>query len=239
MSASMSETIATASYNVRRALNDDNPSRYSIDSTTLSYLIVTKAQELAAECGTAHTWVTTAFTLTVNSLTDYTLPTSVEYGTVELMRIPATGQTMQGVSMPVINAMREGLITGARGGGDPRYYCIYEDEPAAASVTAVKVRINTVPNVARDIDVYRSRIPSSTYTDATVLPFHELLCRAIERAVAMECLARMTVQQRAERMLGEDLPGVWGRDILEDIRREKYRQASMGTSQVLPGALSY
>lgn len=215
----MSETLAAARVNVWELLREQDTNALFLDDFETAHLIMSRAQEVAGEMGLGHDWQLAAFTLTAGSLADYdiTNPTNSEFVEVLKLRIAEIGHEIDRVSWDEIEVMREGLISTTGNGGDPSYFALRMDD--ANNVT---VRINTVPSLARTMDVLRSILPANTYTDATVLPFGSVLLRGIEKAVASEIIDRMPDQQLVMRKLSR----ATGQRYQADFERAKETEKS-------------
>lgn len=227
----MSATLAVEMALVRQLLNDDNPARYMVDSPRLARLIISKAQEWPHVDAA---WVASAFTLTANSIADYQLPTSFQYYKVLRMRIAATGQEIYPASLEEIQRMRAGIVTGSAGAGDPTRFADWED-----SSQAVNVRFNLVPSTARAIDVFRSVIPASTYTDATVIPFGDDALRGIEKEVAAMIANMVPAAWLAERGIEKSVIADFRGDAARLRDEHAKRQGRIMQAPVQAQALSF
>lgn len=231
----MSATLSVVRDGIYELMRDTNPFDRAVDPLTAARVIVHKAQEIGGRVGYGPEWVASAFTLVSGSLDDYNLPSALQYSQVQLMRIPATGLLIRRTSLEAVNRLRNGIVTGTGPGGDPTWFAIWED---ASQV--LKIRINTVPDQARQIDVFRSAIMASTYTDGTVLPFSDPLLRVIEKAVALELLASLTQEERSRLRLNPEVAELWAADVQTGIRLEQERRSRLRVATREPyGTKSY
>ena len=192
----MSETLVQALTNVLDLIHDYDVNNTFLDDVEMRKLIIARAQETGNELGLGHDWVASAFSLTPGSLADYELPTTVEYFEVLKLRIQETGQEVVKRSWDYIENARDGLTSSSGNGGDPSCFALRMDEE-----NKVVVRIDTIPSTARTIDIFRSSLPASTYTDATVIPFGVVLLRGVEKSVAAEIIDRMDEAEMTMRKL--------------------------------------
>lgn len=182
----MSETLLQGLTNVLDLIHDFDVNNTFLDDIEMRKLIISRAQETGNELGLGHDWESSAFTLTAGSLVDYELPTTAEYFEVLKLRIQATGREIDKVDWDTIERARDGLTSSSGNGGDPSLFAL-----RMTGTNTIKVRIDTIPGQARAMDVLRSSLPASTYTDATVIPFGAVLLRGVEKRVAAEIIDRM------------------------------------------------
>lgn len=228
----MSETLSTARINVRYMLNDVEPSNFAVSSMTLDRIILNKSVELGARVGTGLVWTASGVTLTVGSLSDYSLEDgAVQFERIVAGRINATGATMERVSFALINAAREGLISTASQ-ADPTQFALWED-----ATQVVKMRVDTVPSTARTIDFMRSTLPLRTVADSTLLPFSNLMLVAVEKAAAVEAAAALPEEELARLRLGARVIGEWQQDVERILVSEFERQASFARRNYGVGAI--
>lgn len=217
----MSETLDTAAREVRYLLKDLTPSNPDgLLDTDIYRALVRNAQRLASDVGQGEEWVTSIVTLTVGSLADYTLTesTTQEYMGITLMRIADTGRTIPRVSLPEIDSLRQGLIS-TSSQGDPYCFALWED-----SSQAVKMRINSVPSVARTLDAMRSSVMPAAYTSTTTLPFVADFLQVVHKAAACELAASTPEDVLAKNAFDRGVLPKWEAEIKVGVLREKQRK---------------
>jgi hypothetical protein len=225
----MSETIATARDNVYELLQDTDPFNNSMDPVTLAHIIVDRAQALGARVGYGPQWLTTAFTLSVASQADYTLASGFEYHQVLELRMPELGRLLRKTSRAAVDRIREGLKSDTGSTGDPTWFAVWEDQ-----AQATRIRIDTIPSVARTVDALVTRVAVTSYTDATVLPFSDTFLRVIEKDAALRVLAMLTKEERSRLRINPEIAELWSADIRSGIRSELERKSRIRGSSRAP-----
>ena len=197
----MSTTLAIARRSVREAVNDLNPANYAIDSVRLARIVSRKAQLLGPRAGLGLSWEAAAFTMDIGSLADYPLAGSVQYGQILQMRVTGAPPpyNLYEIDLDEMHQRREWIGTDT-GNGEPCAYSLIE-----GATQIVNVRLDTKPAHAYAVDVLRSTLPATTFTDATVVPFSSLLVEAVVAAAAADCVIGMSDEQ-----LAIDVPQPYG-----------------------------
>ena len=229
----MSETLATAANNIRQKLHDTDPSRYAIDTPlTLYRIIIANAQRLASELNIGRYWISSAFTTSVNSTADYTLSSSAKYLNVYQIRDTYFGRLLTQCSLGEIETARYGITTSNLRAGDPLFFAMWED-----NTQVVNIRLDRVPTRAVAMDVEVSALPSSTYTDATVLPFGDNFLRTVEYAAALEAAAGFTEDDIKRLKLGGRVLDLWASYVTEGRIAERKRLQQLSGHAVGVGAV--
>lgn len=210
----MSGTLAGVRNNVRWLLQDHDPSNYAVSTPELNRLIEHRMQTAAVEIGQGPAWVTAALTL-VPDQSDYTLPTGVTYQQVMLLRLGSQGWSMMRISMDIMTVKRRGPAIPR---GLPTDYTLWED-----TSQVVNVRLFPTPSQADTIDIFRSLVPATLTDDSTAIPFSDGGLRLLELGVALRAAKRMTPEQRAQRLLSDDVIKQWEQDIETEKRTERSR----------------
>jgi len=217
----MSETLIQSAVNVRYLMRDRKAAQYAVDTPELYRCVISNAQRLAAECGHGAEWIAGIATLTVGSLADITLLTTVEYRMIGRLRIAETQWQLDKLSLNEINDLRIGL-TSSSSQGDPTAYAMWEDESQH-----VKIRLNTVPSTARTLDALRESVVPEAYTDATVLPFVSEFLRVIEKAAALELVAKLSMEEVQRIQLNLSVLPQWKEDVERGMHEERRRKARL------------
>jgi hypothetical protein len=214
----MSATLSATRVNVLYRLTGSGAPSSDVPAMKLDRIILDKAMELGALVGLGLVWTESQVTLTANSLADYSLgAATTQFHQIVAARINATGQTMEKVTFDEINRLREGM-TVASGTGDPFRFALWED-----ATQIVRMRIDSVPTLARTIDFMRSALPSRTVADSTTLPFSDLMLVALEEASAAKAAAGLDDETAARLKLGAGVIGEWKSDSARIVALEAGR----------------
>lgn len=212
----MSETLEVARYNIRTLIQDLNPGKPIFDSDLLNRIINDQAQFLAGEVGMGSVWVPAAVSLTAGNHA-YTLPSSIEYRTVQAVRLTSQGWVLERCEPEQI----KGWVSGQTILGPPTQFSLYEDD-----TQVVNLWTYPVPSVADTLDILRSQVPA-TITDGAAIPFAAPLLRVLEHAVALALVSRASEDEMGRLGINPEVLKSWQFYVQRGSRRERIRLASM------------
>lgn len=219
----MSTTIDYVRAAIRVHIRDLDPRDYVVPTEALDLEIISKSQEMTAQALPGLSWSSAALSLSAGA-SDASFSAQDRMAVVSIKCVQ-TGQIIPKLPREMVESRRQ--TSGSQPTGQPDGYYLIEDETNLLTA-------RFVPNAdqAYTFDVLMSNTPSSGVSsvygaipDSTVIPWSELMSRAIEKSVAITLVSKMT-RNHAER-LGIN-PGVieqWSRDVENLLRAEKRRQS--------------
>lgn len=232
----MSQTALVTAMNIRILIDDVGADQRAINTLRLYALIQSRAQSLSARAF-QHT-VTTPTTINLVAGTyDYTVtgtPKSIRQVILnstggELLRLPFE---------EMVRRFKQDSAVAA-GRGTPVYFSEYENTQTASGAYGTaptrKIRFGPTPIATDAADVYYTIMPApsvgNTLAGSSEIPFSPLLLKALEKAVAAECVAMMDDADLARRKLHRGMAQAWRAESDQIVREENWRQRLVNGTQ--------
>lgn len=215
----MSATRSATELEVRRLIDDLDPDDFAISSIRMHSMVQGQMHLLAPRTVLPMEAVTDVALLA--SIYDYTLTGIV--GDIRQAILNSTGLALDPMNLEDLNAQYRQDTAQAAGTGTPRAYALFE-----TSAQASKMRVAPTPSASGTIKLYYGIIPAALSADSSAIPFSAPLLRILERMVASECVAAMSEQDRAKRMIGVEVVPMWRAMADQGLRDENFRLRVLG-----------
>jgi len=222
----MSQTAAETALNVRRMIDDLDKDDYAISSLRMANIISGAVQALAAR---THQPINASPPTTIvlsNGVFDYTI--SLANIAIRQILLASNGRDLVRIPLEELNARyRQDTSVPAASTSFPTHYALYE-----TNTQLTRIRVGPTPDAsAGTLLVYRDVLPASTSGDTSSIPFGNLMCQAVEASAAAECVLSMVPEERAKRMISQDVVQLWLKGVDDAVKAENVRQRMMGRSQ--------
>lgn len=206
--------------NIRSLIDDLDPERYAIKTTRMRQMIEAQMELIASRTFLPQESVTSVALLA--GTYDYTLTGVV--GDIRQLVDDATGVPLIEVPMEemVVTYRQDSSQPAPR--GKPLAFAVAE-----RSDQAVRIRVGPTPISTGTLDLYYGVIPSGLTSDISLIPFSEPLLRALERAVASQCVVAMSESDASRNMISADIVPVWRQMVDDAIREENMRLRITGS----------
>lgn len=220
----MSSTLEQVRANVRVHIKDLDSRDYAIPTEALDLEIISKSQEMTDKALPGLSWSLAALSLS-SGASDASFAVQDRLAVVSI-RCVETGQIIEKLPRAIVESRREVPSSGSQPTGKPAAYYLIEN-----STNTLTVRFTPNADQAYTFDVLLSTMPSSggagvygAIAASTVIPWGELMVRAIEKAVAITMLSKMTKEQAASRGINPGVIGEWRQDVASLVAAEQKRQ---------------
>lgn len=201
---------------VYRILQDTVEGRHVVKEDAIQQAYNRQVSLVASDLGLAPAWDVDAISV-VAGTSDYSLPSSVEYGSVLRLRYVSDLRQLRRVSMERILTLRDGGLPAGRA----YEYCLVPKDDGG-----VAVWLSTEPSDDETIEALVSSVPSAWSPDdatAPTVPFSRGAVRALELLIA----AAVGVTLDEERMVALSLNPAsfadWRTEAMRLIAQEKLK----------------
>lgn len=217
----MSATRSATEDIIRLLIDDHDRDDYAISSIRMAEIIQGQMQLLGAQTHLPMEAVTSVALLA--GTYDYTLTGVV--GDVRQVIDNATGMELTPVTLDeLVSTYRQDTAVPQGSSNPPLYYAVLE-----TSAQLSRIRVAPTPGASGTLKVYYGIVPASLSADASTIPFSAPLLRVLERSCAMECVASMSREDRAQRMISADVLSIWQNSVSEGLRAENLRLRVVGS----------
>lgn len=216
----MSATRSVTEANIRLLIDDSNPDDYAISSVRLHQVVQGEMQLIGSRMALPMEAVTSVSL--VAGTYDYTLTGIV--ADVRQVMLDSNGRALDPLTLEEMNRNYYQDTTPGTGRGTPRYYALYE-----TSAQLSRMRVAPTPNASDTLKLYHGLIPAALSADSSTIPFSAPLLRVLERSAAAECVAMMSPEDRAKRMIGIESLTLWREMAEQGFRDENWRLRILGS----------
>jgi len=210
----VASTITAVAANVRELIHDTASGDYVIGSPEMYRKIASKSQQMTGKVIPGLAWSASALSL-AGGAGEATFASAVQYDMIVDVKEAAQDEILVRLPAAEIERLREG----GSGTGRPSSYYLRE-----TSGTVLTCVFDTLADQNYTFDALLVALPSGTAAASTAVPYSDLMVRAIEKAVAIECLLTMTPDQREKLKINDSVVAVWQSDVNELITAERVRE---------------
>jgi hypothetical protein len=215
----VSVTLSVLRGNIRWLLNDTSPSDRVFSTPLVNRIIENELPIFSQRLGLQPEWVVPFITVAAG-VADYVITpaTGKTHGNIEVLRLNSTGWLPTRVTQEEMTAMRV-APPGGIPQGQTTAWTAWEGPDQV-----LRVRLYPIPAVADSIDAYRSALPATLTSDATVLPFNVDQQHAMEKWVGVCLLGRATEEDYGKLRLAPDYKSQLAAECEEAAKQSRARQ---------------
>lgn len=222
----MADTLANVRGRVRYEIDDLKPSAYTVSTFRLNTIISRNSSLLGGKLiRSPEATPYVAVSLTQGTY-DYRVGTATEeHAAIRQVIRLSDGYVLEPTSLEYLVEQYRQDSSSAAGQGKPAFYAVWEDMTAGSGGSTTRMRVAPTPDATETtLRAYRAEVVYAVTADTDYLPFGTEALRIVELMSAVDAVASMPPDERAQRKIDASIIAVWRDAIKDGIRNENFRR---------------